>query len=52
MEQREGLEFRMGFFQERVNEYEEGEQPFQQDTKQFIASHKEEQQELLEQLQE
>ena len=51
-EQREGLEYRTGLFQERVNEYEEGERPFQRDTEQFVTSLKEEQEELLEELQE
>ena len=49
-EQKEGLEYRTGFFQERVKEYEEGERPFQQDTEQFIMSIKEEQEELIEEL--
>ena len=48
----EELEYRIGFFQERVNEYEEGERPFQRDTEQFVTSLKEEQEELLEELQE
>ena len=30
--QKEELEYRTGFFQERVNKYKEGEQPFQKDT--------------------
>ena len=38
----EELEYRTGFFQERVNEYEEGERSFQKDTKEFIASLSEE----------
>ena len=49
-EQREGLEYRTNLFQERVNEYEKGERPFQQDTEQFITSIKEEQEELIEEL--
>ena len=36
--QKEELEYRTGFFQERVNEYKGGERPFQNDTKQFVAS--------------
>ena len=51
-EQREGLEYRTGFFQERVNEYEKGERPFQRDTEQFVTSLKNEQEELFEELQE
>ena len=50
--QKEELEYRTGFFQERVNEYKEGERPFQRDTEQFVTSLKEEQEELLEELQE
>ena len=50
--QKEELEYRTGFFQERVNEYENGERPFQKDTEQFVASLQEEQEELLEELQE
>ena len=50
--QKEELEYRTGFFQERVNEYEEGERQFQKDTEQFVTSLKEEQEELLEELQE
>ena len=52
--QKEELEYRTGFFQERVNEYKEGEleRPFQKDTEQFVVSLKEEQEELLEELQE
>ena len=49
---KEELEYRTGFFQESVNEYEEGDWPFQKDTEQFVASLKEEQEELLEELQE
>ena len=50
--QMEELEYRTGLWQERVNEYEEGERPFLKDTEQFVASLKEEQEELLEELQE
>ena len=49
--QKEEREYRTGFFQERVSKYEEGERPFQKDTEQFVASLKEEQEELLEELQ-
>ena len=50
--QKEELEYRTGFFQERVNEHEEGERPFQRDTEQFVASLKEEQEEHLGELEE
>ena len=50
--QKEELEYRTGFFQERVNEYKEGQRPFQRDTEQFVSSLKEKQEELLEELQE
>ena len=50
--QKEELEYRTSFFQERVNKYEEGERPFQKDTEQFVTSLQEEQEELLEELQE
>ena len=50
--QKEELEYRTSFFQESVNEYEEGGRPFQKDTEQIVASLKEEQEELLEELQE
>ena len=50
--QKEELEYRTGFFQERVNEYEKGERQYKKATEQLIASLKEEQEELPEELQE
>ena len=51
-DQEEELENKIYLYQTKVNEYEEGERLFQRDTEQFVTSLKEEQKELLEELQE
>ena len=51
-DQEEELENKIYLYQTRINEYEKEERPFQKDTEQFVASLKEEQEELLEELQE
>ena len=50
-DQEEELENKIYIYQTRIDEQEEGERPFKQDTKQLISSFKKEQEELLKQLQ-
>ena len=51
-DQEEELENEIYLYKTRIEEHEAGERPFEQDTKQLIASFKEEQEELFKQLQE
>ena len=48
----EELENKIYLYQTIINQYKEGGRPFHKDTEQFVASLKEEQEELLQELQE